>query len=168
MPQLQSPEIQAFANGFPIALRHIAVTVAILFIGVTVYVLMTPHREIALIREGNSAAALSLGGVLVGLAFIPTLWLAWVFMFIFGFSYGTYQTIYFALAMNITETAIAASMFAILMSITNIGQAVGMGVTGFAVMPDALGYRTTLLVFAACNFLLLPLMRPAFRSSQKA
>ena len=68
MPQLQSPEIQAFANGFPIALMHIAVTVAILFIGVTVYVLMTPHREIALIREGNSAAALSLGGVLVGLA----------------------------------------------------------------------------------------------------
>jgi MFS transporter, PAT family, beta-lactamase induction signal transducer AmpG len=105
---------------------------------------------------------------LVGLAFIPTLWLAWVFMFIFGFSYGTYQTIYFALAMNITETAIAASMFAILMSITNIGQAVGMGVTGFAVMPDALGYRTTLLVFAACNLLLLPLMRPAFRSPHKA
>ena len=105
---------------------------------------------------------------LVGLAYIPTLWLAWVFMFIFGFSYGTYQTIYFALAMHITETAIAASMFAILMSITNIGQAVGMGVTGFAVMPEALGYRTTLLVFAALNFLLLPLMRPAFRSPQKA
>ena len=53
MPQLQSPEIQAFANGFPIALMHIAVTVAILFIGVTVYVLMTPHREIALIREAE-------------------------------------------------------------------------------------------------------------------
>lgn len=68
MPQLQSPEIQAFANGFPIALMHIAVTVAILFVGVVIYVLMTPHREIALIREGNSAAALSLGGVLVGLA----------------------------------------------------------------------------------------------------
>ena len=73
MPQLQSPEIQAFANGFPIALMHIAVTVAILFVGVTVYVLMTPHREIALIREGNSAAALSLGGVLVGLAHVLNL-----------------------------------------------------------------------------------------------
>ena len=66
MPQLQSPEIQAFANGFPIALMHIAVTVAILFVGVVIYVLMTPHREIAQIREGNSPAALSLGGVLVG------------------------------------------------------------------------------------------------------
>ena len=67
-PELQSPEIQAFANGFPIALMHIAVTAGILLIGVVVYVLMTPHREIALIREGNTAAALSLGGVLLGLS----------------------------------------------------------------------------------------------------
>ncbi|HEY9234678.1 MULTISPECIES: DUF350 domain-containing protein [Phenylobacterium] len=67
-PQLQSPEIQAFANGFPIALMHIGVTVAILFLGVFIYILLTPHREITLIREGNSAAALSLGGVMVGLA----------------------------------------------------------------------------------------------------
>ncbi|KQW69214.1 hypothetical protein ASE17_12795 [Phenylobacterium sp. Root77] len=68
MPQLQSPEIQAFANGFPIALMHIGVTVLILFLGVAIYVLLTPHREITLIREGNAAAALSLSGVLVGLA----------------------------------------------------------------------------------------------------
>lgn len=63
-----SPEIQAFAAGFPIFLLHTAVTVAILLAAAAVYVLLTPHREITLIREGNSAAALSLGGVLVGLA----------------------------------------------------------------------------------------------------
>ena len=67
-PQLQSPEIQAVATGFPITLLHIGITVLMLIVGATAYVLMTPHREIALIREGNSAAALSLGGVLVGLA----------------------------------------------------------------------------------------------------
>jgi putative membrane protein len=65
---LQSPEIQAFATGFPLTLAHAGVTVAILFAGVTVYVLLTPHKEITLIREGNVAAAVSLGGVLVGLA----------------------------------------------------------------------------------------------------
>jgi putative membrane protein len=65
---LQSPEIQAFATGFPLTLMHAAVTVAILFAGATAYVLLTPHKEIALIREGNTAAAVSLGGVLVGLA----------------------------------------------------------------------------------------------------
>lgn len=66
--ELQSPEIQAFATGFPVTLLHFGVTALILFLGATLYVLMTPHREIALIREGNAAAAVSLGGVLVGLA----------------------------------------------------------------------------------------------------
>ena len=63
-----SPEIQAFAAGFPVFLLHTSVTVAILFAAAALYVLLTPHKEIALIREGNAAAALSLGGVLVGLA----------------------------------------------------------------------------------------------------
>lgn len=63
-----SPEIQAFAAGFPVFLAHTGVTMAILFAGAALYILLTPHKEIALIREGNSAAALSLAGVLVGLA----------------------------------------------------------------------------------------------------
>ncbi|MDO8322749.1 MAG: DUF350 domain-containing protein [Phenylobacterium sp.] len=67
-PELQSPEIQAFATGFPITLLHAGLTVLILFLGSVLYVLLTPHREIALIREGNSAAALSLGGVMIGLS----------------------------------------------------------------------------------------------------
>lgn len=67
-PDLQSPEIQAFATGFPITLMHIGVTVLILVLAAGVYILLTPHREIALIRAGNSAAALSLGGVLLGLS----------------------------------------------------------------------------------------------------
>ena len=66
--QIQSPEIQAFATGFPLTVMHGGITVLILFAGAALYILLTPHREIALIRDGNTAAALSLGGVLVGLA----------------------------------------------------------------------------------------------------
>src|SRR3982074_1178193 len=66
--QLQSPEIQAFATGFPVTLLHAGVTVTILFAAAAVYVMLTPHKEITLIRDGNTAAAVSLGGVLVGLA----------------------------------------------------------------------------------------------------
>lgn len=65
---LQSPEIQAFATGFPLTLLHAAVTVVILFVAAAAYVMLTPHKEISLIRDGNTAAAVSLGGVLVGLA----------------------------------------------------------------------------------------------------
>lgn len=69
MPQqLLSPEIQAFATGFPVTLLHASLTVLILLLGSGLYILLTPHREIALIREGNAAAALSLGGVMLGLA----------------------------------------------------------------------------------------------------
>lgn len=63
-----SPEIQAFASGFPVFLAHAGVTVLMLLAAASVYVLLTPHKEIALIREGNTAAAFSLGGVLIGLA----------------------------------------------------------------------------------------------------
>ena len=65
---LQSPEIQAFATGFPITLLHAGITVVILFAAAALYVMLTPHKEIALIRDGNASAAVSLGGVLVGLA----------------------------------------------------------------------------------------------------
>lgn len=67
-PDLQSPEIQAFAIGFPTTLLHAAVAILILFLAAALYILLTPHKEVALIRDGNAAAAVSLGGVLVGLA----------------------------------------------------------------------------------------------------
>ena len=68
VPDLSSPEVQAFATGFPVTLLHAGVTIGLLVAGATLYALLTPWREIALIREGNSAAAVAFGGVLVGLA----------------------------------------------------------------------------------------------------
>ena len=65
---MQSPELQAWASGFPITLLHVGVTLLILLAGASLYALLTPHREIQLIREGNAAAALSFSGVLVALA----------------------------------------------------------------------------------------------------
>ncbi len=63
-----SPEIQAFTNAILIALGHGAISLALLAAGAVLYAFLTPHKEITQIREGNSAAALSFGGVLVALA----------------------------------------------------------------------------------------------------
>jgi putative membrane protein len=63
-----SPEIQAFATGFPVTLLHVSVTLLLLFAGAGVYIMLTPQKEVALVREGNLAAAVSLGGILLGLA----------------------------------------------------------------------------------------------------
>jgi putative membrane protein len=68
VPDLSNPAVQAFISGFPVTLAHAGVTVLMLFVGATVYVLLSPYKEIALIREGNAAAAVALGGVLIGLA----------------------------------------------------------------------------------------------------
>ena len=42
----------------------IAIVATVLF--VAIYVTVTPHREFTLIRQGNTAAAISLGGALLG------------------------------------------------------------------------------------------------------
>lgn len=65
---IDHPALQAFATGFPVMLVHTGLTLALLVLGATVYALLTPHKELALIRAGNTAAAVSFGGVLVGLA----------------------------------------------------------------------------------------------------
>ena len=65
---LESPEVQAFATGFPTTIAHLAVTLGLLAAGAILYALLTPWKEIALIREGNAAASVAFAGVLVGLA----------------------------------------------------------------------------------------------------
>ena len=65
---LESPEVQAFATGVPTTVAHLAVTLGLLGAGAVIYALLTPWKEIALIREGNAAASVAFAGVLVGLA----------------------------------------------------------------------------------------------------
>ncbi len=49
------------------SLAYLATAVVLLAICITLYLWMTPYRELALVREGNVAAALSLGGAALGL-----------------------------------------------------------------------------------------------------
>lgn len=63
-----TPEVQAFASGFPVTLAHAGISLVLLVVGAALYAVLTPYREISEIREGNAAAAVSFGGVLVGLA----------------------------------------------------------------------------------------------------
>ncbi|MBH69553.1 MAG: hypothetical protein CMM58_14450 [Rhodospirillaceae bacterium] len=60
--------IQSFVAGIPFLLSHFGVTVLMLVIGAFIYIKITSHDEMELIRNGNSAAAISLGGAILGLA----------------------------------------------------------------------------------------------------
>jgi putative membrane protein len=58
--------IQSFLVGFPVLMLHSSVTLAILVVAVFLYVKITPYDEIALIKDGNTAAAISLAGAIIG------------------------------------------------------------------------------------------------------
>ncbi len=52
--------------GLPAFLLYFSLALALLGLFIVVYVNVTPYHELALIREGNAAAAISLGGAIVG------------------------------------------------------------------------------------------------------
>jgi len=54
--------------GLPVLVLQFAVTLALLGIGVALYMAITPFHEMRLIREGNAAAGIVLGASLVALA----------------------------------------------------------------------------------------------------
>jgi len=60
--------IQSIISGAPVLALHLVTTFAILVAGMGVYMWITPYEDIKLVREGNTAAAVALGGAFLGLA----------------------------------------------------------------------------------------------------
>lgn len=60
--------LESLTAGFPVLLLHFLVTVTMLAVGVVIYLWMTPYPELELIRNGNIAAAISLGAAILSLA----------------------------------------------------------------------------------------------------
>src|SRR5262245_25371614 len=52
--------------GLPAFLLYFALSLALLVVFLAVYLAVTPYSELALIRQGNAAAAISLAGAVVG------------------------------------------------------------------------------------------------------
>lgn len=102
---------------------------------------------------------------ILALAYIPSFGLAWLLVALFGLCYGVYQTVYFALAMEYTDPRIAATMFSIMMAVTNIGQGVGMGMTGAFV--DNFGFPVTFIIMAMINIIAIPFLPLVFGRRRK-
>jgi len=60
------PELTWLATAFPNFVRYVVVGFALAGLFLWIYVLITPWREFALIRAGNTAAAIALVGALLG------------------------------------------------------------------------------------------------------
>ncbi|WP_114395383.1 DUF350 domain-containing protein [Oleisolibacter albus] len=62
------PLLSYSLSHFPAYLAYAASLAVLLTVAVVIYLFITPYKEIALIRQGNSAAAISFAGVLLGFA----------------------------------------------------------------------------------------------------
>ena len=60
--------LNAFVAGFPDFIIQLGVALGLFVASLIIYTIMTPHKELALIRQGNPSASLAYGGVIVGLA----------------------------------------------------------------------------------------------------
>jgi len=60
--------IDAFRSGFGHYVMMVGVAGLLLLVACTIYVLLTPWKELSLVRGGNSAAGLALAGAIAGLA----------------------------------------------------------------------------------------------------
>jgi len=127
-----------------------------------------------LMRKLQAKRALLIGAFLLcasllTLAFLITpnfgLPLAITMVIFFGVAYGAYQTEYFAVAMRYVDPRIAASMFSILMAFTNVGQGIGMALSGMLV--DQAGFSSTYLILFGINLLVIPLIFMVFSQKGK-
>lgn len=134
---LTSPEVQAFASGFPVLVLHLAVTFALLGFGAVAYALLTPWKEVALIRQGNSAAAVAFGGVLLGLA-IPL-----------AVSLSVSTTVRDIVIWGVATLALQLSAFRVVdMILTGLPQRIQQGEIAAAILLVA-GKLATALILAA-------------------
>jgi putative membrane protein len=67
-PETTVTVLGALGRGLPMLLSQFGVCLALLVVGLLVYMAVTPFRERELLRSGNAAAATVLGGALLALA----------------------------------------------------------------------------------------------------
>jgi putative membrane protein len=140
--------LNAFVAGFPDFIIQLGTALGLFIASLIIYVIMTPHKELALIRAGNPSAALAFAGVIIGLAIPLGSCLAYAFslfdLLIWGVITLLLQLIAFrftdmflrGLPRRIAEGDVAAAVF--LMSV-KIG--VALIVSGAIADPNVAIYR---------------------------
>ncbi len=107
----------------------------------------------------GAVVLISVVAVLIGAATgsAAVIWLGLLWGIIWAFQ----ETVFFALAMDIADARIAASMFALMMAISNLGAALADGAA--TALSDNLGFVAVFFTLAAVNLVTLPVLWRLFR-----
>ena len=116
-------------------------------------------------RASLLAALLLTSAVTFILAITPNAGVMWGIVFLVGFAFGYYETVYFAMGMDFCDPRIAAFMFSVIMAVGNFGIAAGSSLAG--VLVDTVGFRSMFIIFAVIHLLVLPLVLIIFRIRKK-
>lgn len=116
-------------------------------------------------KKSIYAAIILTAIVTYALALIPSAGFLWVVVFLFGFAFGYYETIYFAMGMDFADPRIAAFMFSIIMAVGNFGIAAGQPLAGTLV--EKMGFQPMFLVFASIHLLAVPVVYLIFKLKRK-
>jgi len=108
-----------------------------------------------------AAIAICMGAILLGIA--PGVGFLLVMGLIWGIAWGFQETVFVALAMNLADLRIAASMFAIMMAISNLGTAIGEGAA--TALVDDLGFTNVLWLLGGVSLLTLPILWGLFKKT---
>ena len=84
--------------------------------------------------------------------------------FVFGLAYGYYTAVYAAVAMDLSDPRISASMFAIFMMFVNIGTVGGQMLGG--ILTERTGFSTMVIIMGAINLLNVFLVFGVFKKRE--
>jgi len=115
-----------------------------------------PSILIAISLTIIGSVSLALGGSLMSVA---------IAAFFFGLAYGYYTAVYGVVAMDLSNPAIAASMFAIFMMFINIGTVIGQALGG--ILTQSLGFKGMSAVMGLANIINVFLVIILFRSIRR-
>lgn len=115
-------------------------------------------------RKSNALVAvllISLGAISFGLSssISVVVWLG----LLWGIVWALQETVFFALAMDIADHRIAASIFAIMMGVSNLGSALADGAA--TALSDNLSFSTVFFGLGVINLLTLPVLFALFRKA---
>jgi PAT family beta-lactamase induction signal transducer AmpG len=142
---------------FDVSIGDIGLLVAISMVGRILGALTNSWVTDRIGRKQSLMVAIGLASVgCFGLAFDFGLYWIGFFGFLFGLAYGYYSAVYAAVAMDVSDPRISASMFAIFMMFINLGT-VGGQVLGGQII-DNFSFATMVIVFGVLNLVNVPLV----------
>lgn len=153
-------------NDVKLSVTKVTMLIALAMVGRIAGALSSSFLTVLLGRKTSILVAIGITIIgSVSLALGSSLTSVAIAAFFFGLAYGYYTAVYGVVAMDLSNPAIAASMFAIFMMFINIGTVIGQALGG--ILTQSLGFKGMSAVMGMVNFINVFLVFMLFKSIRR-